>query len=399
MHILVIPSERYVPKDSPLEGIFQQCQAKALKRAGYGVGIISPQWRSGRCLRKGLSGWPIGFRVEDDQGIPVFLYNSWPWIPPILWGKVWLWLQIGETLFKRYVREHGRPDIIHAHNARFAGILASKIKERWGIPYVLTEHSSAYVRGLIRRWEIGYIQKAFRNADKKIAVSPSLGHTLEGILGDAVLPWEWIPNILDSLFERNTLFRKVGDRCGQPFRFLHIGSLIRIKGQTDLLRAFAHKFRGEKDVELRIGGEGPLRKELRQLVRELNIADQVVFLGQIEREAVFLEMKECDAYVHPSHYETFGVTLIEALACGKPVIATACGGAECIVREGNGILVPPQDIERLEEAMARVRRGIEDYDAVWIRKDCIERFGSQTIAKQLSSVYEQVHGRSGKAMK
>jgi glycosyltransferase involved in cell wall biosynthesis len=222
---------------------------------------------------------------------------------------------------------------------------------------------------------------------------------LEGILGDAVLPWEWIPNILDSLFERNTLFRKVGDRGGQPFRFLHIGSLIRIKGQTDLLHAFAHKFRGEKDVELRIGGEGPLRQELRQLVRELNIADQVVFLGQIEREAVFLEMKECDAYVQPSHYETFGVTLIEALACGKPVIATACGGTECIVREGNGVLVPPQDIERLGEAMAQVRRGIEDYDAVLIRKDCIERFGSQTIAKQLSSVYEQVHGRSGKAMK
>jgi glycosyltransferase involved in cell wall biosynthesis len=145
-------------------------------------------------------------------------------------------------------------------------------------------------------------------------------------------------------------------------------------------------------------GEGILRKELQQLVRELKIADQVVFLGQLERERVFMEMNECNAYVHPSHYETFGVTLIEALSCGKPVISTACGGTECIIRDGNGVLVPPQDIEKLEEAMDQVRNEIEHYDPIWIRKDCIERFGSQRIVKQLSSIYERVHRQSGKAI-
>jgi glycosyltransferase involved in cell wall biosynthesis len=390
MRILVIPSERYVPKDSPLEGIFQQCQAKALKKAGYHVGIISPQWRPIRSFIKGLSGGSIESRVENDQQIPIFHNNSWPWIPPVLWGRVWLWFRVGEVLFKKYIKEYGKPDIIHAHNARFAGVLAAYIKERWNIPFVLTEHSSAYVRGLAHKWERGYIQKAFRLANKRIVVSPSLGHTLEGILGKVVIPWEWIPNILDSLFERSSLFRETQDPGGQAFRFLNVGALIRIKGQADLLHAFANKFKGEKDVELRIAGEGPLRKELQGLVHELNIAERVVFLGQLDREQVFTEMTDCDAYVHPSHYESFGVTLIEALSCGKPVIATASGGPECIVKEGNGVLVPRQDIERLGEAMAQMFRKNEKYDAAWIRKDCIERFGSQTIVKELSSVYRQV---------
>ena len=94
MHILIIPSERYVPLDAPLQGIFQQHQAQALKRAGYKVGVISPELRSLRLLRQGLSGWRTGIRVEDDQGIPVFKYDGWHWIPYIVQGQIWLLLTI-----------------------------------------------------------------------------------------------------------------------------------------------------------------------------------------------------------------------------------------------------------------------------------------------------------------
>lgn len=393
MHILIIPSERYVPKEAPLAGIFQQHQAQALKRAGYKVGVISPpELRSLRLLGKDLVGWPIGVQVEDDQGVPVFRYRGWYWIPCMPRAQMWLWWRAWLTLYKGYIVQYGTPDVVHAHNARFAGIFASKIKRKWHIPYVLTEHSSLYARGLIPSSEIASIKDAFQYADKRIVVSPSLGHILEKTVGDIVRSWEWVPNILDSRFEKNARAKKIEKGSNGPFHFLNVGSLVEVKGQADLLYAFAGKFEGKSDIQLRIGGDGPLRGELERLANELGIGKQVIFLGELNREQVLAEMQACDVYVHSSYYETFGVSLTEALACGKPMISTACGGPECIVHRKNGVLVPPRDIASLGEAMEAVRENVDGYDAIWIRKDCLARFGEQVVVDQLSSIYHQIHG-------
>ena len=390
MHILIIPSERYVPREEPLSGIFQRDQAHALRRAGYKVGVISsPHLRSLRLLRKGLSGWPTRIHIEDDQGMPVYRYFGWNLIPRIPQAHIWLWLRAGMTLFRTYISQHGKPEIIHAHNARFAGLLASRIKREWHIPYVLTEHSSAYVRKQIRSSEMAYLKDTFENADERLMVSPSLGHVLETVLGDSVRPWDWVPNIIGGRFEKNPP-RKAERQRKKMFRFLTVGSLIEIKGHADLLRAFASAFSGRSDVQLRIGGHGNLSKELEALSHELGIGEQVIFLGQLSREQVLAEMQACDTFVLSSHYETFGVVLIEALSCGKSVIATACGGPECIVNRENGVLVPPRDIEALAEAMAAMRDNADSYDRIWIREDCISRFGEQAVVGRLSEIYGEI---------
>ena len=392
MHILIIPSERYLPKESPLSGIFQKDQAQALKSCGFKVGIISaPELHPIRLLMKGLSKWPKGIHVEEDEGIPIFKYSRLSWIPERFKDQLrWLRLRAGEALFRRYISQYGIPEIIHAHNAIFAGVLASKIKKKWQVPYVLTEHSSAYYRGLINDIEIKIIKDAFRNADRRIVVSPKLGYLLKRVVGDLVHPWEWVPNVLSSKFEKNTIVEKT-ERCNKDtFCFLNVGSIIEIKGQANLLYAFASKFKNKSDVQLRIIGDGHLKEELELLSYKLKIDKQVVFLGELNREQVFIEMQACDVYVHSSHYETFGVSLIEALSCGKPLVATTCGGPECIVCEGNGILVPPQDVLRLGEAMVTMRENIGFYNATWIRNDCIARFGTQTVVGQLSNVYKKI---------
>ena len=75
MHILIVPSERYLPQNSPLEGIFQQHQARALARAGFRVGVLSPPelW-SIRLVGRILNGYPNGFKSEVIDGIPVIRY-------------------------------------------------------------------------------------------------------------------------------------------------------------------------------------------------------------------------------------------------------------------------------------------------------------------------------------
>jgi len=395
MHILIIPTPQFILPESPLEGIFQRDQAYALKRAGCTVGVVAPQLRSLRLLRRKIVGWPTrGVKVEVEREIPVYRYHGWDLvIPRLRWGKSWMWSRRGLVLFEKYVAEQGIPDIIHAHNALYAGVFASLIKNKFNVPYVLTEHSTSYARGVYHRYEIKTAARAFADADARIVVSPKLGALLETVFGKTVHPWEWIPNLLDERLEGNIL-KNEGQRSGGLFRFLSIGNLNERKAHSDLLKAFASQFGAEDNVQLRIGGEGPLRRQLEALVVELGMRRKVVFLGFLDRARVCAEMEMCDTFVLPSHYETFGVVLIEALACGMPVISTACKGPECIVHDENGVLVQPGDISALAEAMVTIRLRIDRYDKKRIREDCLARFGQQAVVTKLLAVYGRLSHRS-----
>jgi glycosyltransferase involved in cell wall biosynthesis len=388
MHILIIPSEHYIPIENPLQGIFQQHQAHALARAGFQVGVISPILRSLRLLKHRWRGWPRGIQAEADQGVAVLRHFGWQ-IPRLSHLILHQWLQVGELLIKEYIKNNGQPDVVHAHNALLAGVLASEIKKKWGIPYVLTEHSSAYARGFIRPFWLQSAKRAFQNADRRLVVSPTLGQDLERTVGNSVALWEWVPNILSTRFENAREDRSLRP-SNQPFLFVSLGSLDENKGQADLLFAFASQFKQKDDVQLRIGGDGPLREELENLSQKLGIDSQVTFLGWLNPDQVIAEMQKCNAFVLSSHYETFGVVLIEALACGKPVIATMCGGPEWIVNSENGILVPPRDITTLGQAMANLQATAHQYNSSRIRQDCIAKFGEQAVVGHLARVYSEV---------
>ena len=221
-------------------------------------------------------------------------------------------------------------------------------------------------------------------------VSPSLGNDLERVLGDSVLPWEWVPNILSGEFEKEIVTFSQAGRDDNSFRFLSIGSLDKNKAHTDLLQAFASRFKPESNIQLRIGGDGPLQEDLVVLARNLQIDRQVVFLGRLKPDQVRAEMQACDVFVLSSHYETFGVVLIEALACGKPVVATKCGGPDWIIHPANGLLVPVGDIDALGQAMVDIQNKFHQFDSHQIRHDCIAKFGEQAVIGQLASIYSNV---------
>ncbi len=387
MHILIIPSW-YPRPDNPIRGIFFREQAEALSNAGYQVGVIAPpQLRSLRLLRRSLTGWPHRVACQVENGIPVYRYHGWA-LPRMRRGNRYLWMRAGQVLFRRYVAEHGTPHIVHAHSALMGGVLAAALKRRYSLPYVLTEHSSAYARGRIRSWEVPLIKEALSAADERIFVSPHLGELLESLYGRVARPWVWIPNMVNSMF--GPAPEPGPPQRSGPFRFLHVALMNENKGQSDLLKAFARRFKGDLGVQLRIGGDGPISQDLEQLSQELGLSGQVVFLGMLSRQQVVAEMQSADAFVLSSHYETFGAVVIEALACGKPVVATACGGPSYTIHKGNGLLVPPKDVDRLAQAMADLRDNISSYDSNAIRADCLSRFGEEAVVARLSDLYEGI---------
>ena len=392
MHILIIPFGHYVTPKAPISAIFQYHLAHALKkRKGIKVGVVSAGFVAFRRL---FSAYPYA-PFEDDDGVNTYRCYKKILVPGRIANKVFLKYLIGLSLklFERYINEQGIPDIIHAHNCLHAGIAALKIKEKYDIPYLITEHSTAYARGLISNQQDKLIRKVLKNADVKTVVSTRLGSLLEKLFGEDACPNYPIFNLLDDSFENEeNILKSVKNNKG-VFTFLNIAGLDPKKNHSGLLDAFACKFKGNSKVQLKIGGDGPLREQLETKAKDLEIEGQVVFTGLLSRERVLWEMQNCDVFILPSFVETFGVVLIEALACGKPIIATKCGGPEDIVNQNNGYLVPIKDVNALVEAMSNIYLNIDKYDTNLIRNDCLARFGENTFMARLQNIYTGILGK------
>ena len=389
MHILIMTSGYYVTKQAPLNGIFQYYQTRALRKKGINVGVLSAAFKPYRRLFSRYSYQSF----EEDDGVNVYRLYKRIIVPGRIANKIFIETLVDfyMKLFRRYVIEQGVPDIIHAHNCLYAGAAALKIKKIQKIPYVITEHSTAYARGMISNRQAKLIREVLKNADVKTVVSTKLGSLLENLFGADACPNYPIFNILDDRFEKEENILKGVKNDKDVFTFLNIAGLDPKKNHSELLDAFACKFKGNSKVKLKIGGDGPLRKPLETKAKDLEIEEQVVFTGLLSREKVLWEMRNCNVFVLSSIFETFGVVLIEALACGKPVIATKCGGPEDIVNSNNGYLVPTKDVSALAKIMEDIYLNIRKFDPYLIRKDCLSRFGEEVFVQRLQSIYTRLN--------
>src|SRR6266487_318289 len=139
-HVLFLPSF-YSDPDKPLLGSFFKEQAQAVRKAGLTVGVAYVEPRRLRALRIGALKENHGQITScEEDGLPTTRLRGWnPLLQSVPGGLVWSLAT--RFLVGRYVMRFGRPDVIHAHNAHWAGFAAYQIWRRSGIPYVVTEHS------------------------------------------------------------------------------------------------------------------------------------------------------------------------------------------------------------------------------------------------------------------
>ena len=132
------------------------------------------------------------------------------------------------------------------------------------------------------------------------------------------------------------------------------------------------------------------KERLQEQVNQLGLSDSVTLTGPLERTKINEIYKNCHAFVLASESETFGVSYIEALYAGLPVVATRCGGPESFVNESNGTLVAVNDVQAIAKGLRRIRENYDSYDSRKISADCIARFSPSSIAKALEKVYQSV---------
>ena len=131
-----------------------------------------------------------------------------------------------------------------------------------------------------------------------------------------------------------------------------LGRFVHKKGFDVLLHAAAHAAAQGATFRLEIGGDGPERSSLKALAARLGIGDRVTFCGWIDDVAAFLA--DADLFVLPSRIEPFGIVILEAMACGVPIVATRVSGPLETLDEHTALLVPSDDPAALAEALMAV---------------------------------------------
>lgn len=380
-----VPTPKY-----STNGIFEFDQARALKQAGCNVVFLALDLRSVRRTR------PWGFQSFEKDGVPVRVLSV-PLgnIPKQIFYPLGQWA-FG-LLYRRAVREFGRPDVLHAHFTDY-GYLACPLARREQLPLVLTEHSSLVNQDTLPKDIEQAAKTAFTQADTLIAVSPALAHHMEQHSGRHV---EWIPDMVDTeLFaysdrhERQKALEQETDLSEDSggFSILSCGNLRRIKRMDVLIRAFAQAFRECPQVTLTICGQGEEEGALRKLIHDLGMEERIQMLGLRPREEIAQRLSDSDCFVLASVSETFGVSYLEALSCGVPVIATRCGGPECFVNDHNGMMVEPDDVDALSSAMLTMYCNDGSYNRAAIAAQIRENYSSQAVASRLMQEYQQLIG-------
>ena len=248
-------------------------------------------------------------------------------------------------------------DIIHGHYLFPAGAAAVEVGNKHNIKTYVTAHGSdMFELYKSKPFMRPTIKKVLKNADGIFAVSKALRQEIiatgvSGIAEKTKLSWNSVDISKFSLKDDDS-FKKEFGLFDKPI-VLFVGNLIKRKNVCALLEA---KKIAKSDYYLVIVGDGPLSKKLRKKVEDENISD-VIFTGS--RTDVENIIPNCDFLVLPSFSESFGLVLIEALACGKPVIGSDVGGISEIINDDVGLLVNPNDVSSISNSIDKL---VDDED-------------------------------------
>lgn len=328
---VAVVTPRYPPEVGGLEGYVARV-ATTLHRAGSEVTVIT----TGRSRRT---------THDTRDGIPVIRLGTWLTLSNTPLNPLWWW-QLRRLLRRLEI------DVVNAH-APVPG-LADIAALTSRVPVVLTYHAGSLVKGdhpvdpLLRAYERHILPRVFARCAELVAVSPASQAFATGRA--QVIP----PGVDTAVFSP-----PVGDGVRES-RVLYVGRVERTsrwKGLPVLLESVVRLRELLPGVRLEVVGDGDDVEQLQKRAAELGVADVIDWQGHVEHADLPAHYRRAGVTVLPSttEAESFGMTLVEAMACACPVVGSAVGGIPFVVRNGeDGLLVPPGDPLALADALAAV---------------------------------------------
>lgn len=261
-----------------------------------------------------------------------------------------------------------RPAVVHAHLAR-AAHLGGRAAQALGIPTLAKTHNLVNL-------------KYYQHIDCLVPTTRLQETYLRdrGIAPDAM---QRIPNF--SLLEPVHAVPAPGRA---PYRIVSLGRFVAKKGFDVLIAACAQLVDAGCEVTLDLAGEGPDRGSLEQAIQRHGLATRVRLQGWVDDVRAFLD--GADLFVLPSHDEPFGIVLLEAMACGIPIVATRTAGPSEVLGDEAALLAPTGDAEALAAAM---RASLGDPAAQARAAIALERYRTMFSAEQVVTQYLDLYAR------
>lgn len=386
--------------DSGGQNVYVGQLATQLARLGYLVDIFT---RRDNEAQEQVVDWLPGVRVINVPAGPAHYIPKEQMLP--------FMEQFGRFMIRFARREKVPYDLLHA-NFFMSGMVAQQVRKSLGIPFVMTFHALGRVRRLSQKEADAFPDVRFsieerlmHEADRIIAECPQDQRDMELLYGasgsriDVVPcgfdPEEFWPVTLDA--------RRQLALDHDEFVLLQLGRMVPRKGVDNVIRATAI-LRHQYQVPVRllvVGGNAekpdpaatPELGRLMALTRELGIEECVTFTGQRQRAQLRYFYSAANVFVTTPWYEPFGITPVEAMACGTPVVGTAVGGIKTTVVDGEtGYLVEPNNPEQLAEKLAWLHRHPHIAQRMgWAgMRRAYQHFTWRNVASNVAAVYESV---------
>ncbi|MEZ5102042.1 MAG: glycosyltransferase [Thermoleophilia bacterium] len=391
--------------DAGGQNVYVAQLAKALAAIGYEVDVLT---RRDSPILPEAAEWVTGVRIVHVPAGPP---------EPVAKEELLPYMEEFAGWVVRHARRQRRPyDLVHA-NFWLSGLVACELKRALGLPFVVTFHAL----GRVRRQHQG---DADRFPDERFAVEDRIVAAADRLLAecpqdeeDLIRLYNADPSRISLVpcgFDPTELWPMSKELARAALGFapdervvLQLGRLVPRKGVDTAIGGFARLVR-EHGIEARLlvgGGEverpdprsSPELARLARVARAAGVADAVDFLGRVPRDRLKVLYSAADVFVTVPWYEPFGITPVEAMACGTPVVGANVGGIKFTVRDGEtGYLVPPRDERALGDRLAHLYRhpkliGVRSRQAVRRAQDL---FTWERIARTAAGVYEDVLARA-----
>lgn len=387
--LFVHPS--YFCKESGVSNIISKI-VQGLNQAGLSVDILTTS-----AFDNCHNSVPKGKREEKNkEGVYVFKV-----IEQLAKRKIYVPIDSFPWVAKEIVSQY---DIVHLNEYRsFQNIIIASRCKKLQIPFFLQPHgtltalSNSFLEKSLKRVfdrTVGY--KTLNDATKVIALTEIEATQFEKFVPRKKI--SIIPNAINlndyKILPRKGEFKQKYGICENEVILLFLGRIYWVKGVDVLIRAFDIILKNRPRINLRLviaGSDDGALTEIRHIVSALKISAKVLFTGPLHKEEKLSAFVDSHLLVIPSRSEAFPMTLLEAYACGKPVVASNVGGLKSLVLDKvTGLLVESNNAEQLAQSIIYMLNYPKEAEKMGLRgKKLVEKnFSIERLLKNLQDIYE-----------